>query len=598
MSSKLLSPQRGSKGNQRTWSAPALFSHSPEFSHSPSRDKIQTLFKQFERDPLETLFNACAHGKTSVVESILAESQARARVDINSRNGKGAPGFTPLALAIKNRHLKVAGLLVEAGANVDESDPQGNTALHLALLNPANGDNGLLLQLIDSMIEKTKMIDHQNDLGNTPLLLAVHNSCSTDPNERICYEAVVRSLLDRGANVNLKNKYHESPLIIAAKEGSLDVVSNFLERPEVEIDATDKSGGTPLYYAALYNHHAICERLVQCGASLQTTTEQGKTPLSVAMDPKIRKLLEDYDPSSRHWKWLVPLEDLEIKDIVLGEGKFAKCMLGKLYGTYVAVKKYKLTKPEAMQQFQYEVGLMSDIRHPNVLLFLGACFSGNHLCILTEYLPVGPLRKYLKRVQASQGKGPTENPTTPQLSRNLLFKFAITTATGMAWLHSRKPVLLHRDLHANNILLTTSLECKVADLGLSQIEVHSTLRAGDQMFYQRTNPPEVWKGDKYSTASDIYQYGMVLYEMLFLGEKATQDIDFETLTLAYNQDVLELMKRCVREQPWERPASFIDIVDTLESMQHDVDPTDRAILEAKRRVAVDEASCADGDYIE
>jgi hypothetical protein len=459
-----------------------------------------------------------------------------------------------------------------------------------------------------------------------------------------------------------------------------------LNQPNVEIDILDKFGNTPLYYAALNSFHEICQKLAESGANLRLENEQGKTPLSVATDSQVRKILEDYDPRSKHWKWLIPLEDLEIRaSELLGEGKFSKCVLGKLYGkrkplspllssslslltsysstlaflsfslprpiallslyslcscllcppssltsislpflgTYVAVKQYKFTKSASIEQFQHEVGLMSEIKHPNVLLFLGAGFSqkNNQLCIITEFLRngkkpssssftfshpgsfflppflpcflsvlndlsfspflafgdssyssnltltlglSGSLRRYLESNML------VIKTTTGFLNRHLLYKFAITTARGMAWLHSRKPVLLHRDLHANNILLTPSLECKVADLGLfpfsssphlspltshlspltpspsvshtpfvfhaglSQIELN-TSRTEDHIFYQRTNPPELKKGDKYSTASDIYQYGLVLYELLYL-EKAGQEIEFESLELQNMKD--------------------------------------------------------------
>ena len=105
-----------------------------------------------------------------------------------------------------------------------------------------------------------------------------------------------------------------------------------------------------------------------------------------------------------------------------------------------------------IQSFNHEVGIMSDIKHPNLLvflgltyvdqqkinLFLGACFHNPHLCIITEYLPMGSLRNFIER---------------NTLRWSQLLKFAITTARGMAWLHSRAPVVLHRDLHSNNILV-------------------------------------------------------------------------------------------------------------------------------------------------
>jgi serine/threonine protein kinase len=131
---------------------------------------------------------------------------------------------------------------------------------------------------------------------------------------------------------------------------------------------------------------------------------------------------------------------------------------------------------------------MSDIKHPNVLLFLGACNESSHLSIISgtkaifslltciEYLPIGSLRRYLDKdtIRWSQ-----------------ILKFAVSTARGMAWLHSRSPVVLHRDLHSNNILVTDNLECKVADLGLSQIQGQKYLSS---TIYKRIVAPEILKG--------------------------------------------------------------------------------------------------------
>ena len=73
------------------------------------------------------------------------------------------------------------------------------------------------------------------------------------------------------------------------------------------------------------------------------------------------------------------------RDHPIGEGKFSTCYRGQLHGTPVAVKvlKVKNVNDSIMQSFNHEVGLMSDIKHPNVLLFLGACFHDPHLCIIT-----------------------------------------------------------------------------------------------------------------------------------------------------------------------------------------------------------------------
>jgi len=224
----------------------------------------------------------------------------------------------------------------------------------------------------------------------------------------------------------------------------------------------------------------------------------------------------------------------------------------------VKVLKVKNVNDSIMQSFNHEVGLMSDIKHPNVLLFLGACVLDQFLCIITEYLPVGSLRDYLDR-------------HTPKWSQ--ILKFAITTARGMAWLHSRTPVVLHRDLHTNNILVTENLECKVADLGLSQIQGQKHLST---MMYKRIIPPEILKGEMCSKQSDVFSFGLILYELLTGGKKADhssikQLSNFSKLTFGPDAETgvntyIELFKSCTSQSPENRPL-FEDILECLDVLQ-------------------------------
>jgi hypothetical protein len=102
-----------------------------------------------------------------------------------------------------------------------------------------------------------------------------------------------KALIQRGADVNLRNNFRESPLAIAAKNGNIALVTLCLEKG-VEVDAADKHGNTALFYAAQYNRVDICELLLERGANLLVKNQQGKKPLDVATDPRVRKLLEDY----------------------------------------------------------------------------------------------------------------------------------------------------------------------------------------------------------------------------------------------------------------------------------------------------------------
>lgn len=101
---------------------------------------------------------------------------------------------------------------------------------------------------------------------------------------------------------------------------------------------------------------------------------------------------------------------------LLGEGKFGKVYKGNLYGSPVAIK--VLNQPINLYEFEVEVGIMGSIRHPNICLFMGACFEPEY-CVVMEYLPVN-----LKQIASS-------------LTFDKILDYAIDIAKGMAWLHSR-----------------------------------------------------------------------------------------------------------------------------------------------------------------
>jgi hypothetical protein len=100
----------------------------------------------------------------------------------------------------------------------------------------------------------------------------------------------------------------------------------------------DCNGNTPLHKAASGGHKDIVEILIEEGANLREVNDNGQKPLDVSATPQIRKILEDYDPGVKSWKWETDFSALRIDKEPIGEGKFSIVYTGKLYGTPVAVK--------------------------------------------------------------------------------------------------------------------------------------------------------------------------------------------------------------------------------------------------------------------
>ncbi|XP_052621961.1 probable serine/threonine-protein kinase SIS8 isoform X2 [Lactuca sativa] len=162
--------------------------------------------------------------------------------------------------------------------------------------------------------------------------------------------------------------------------------------------------------------------------------------------------------------------DCEIawEDITLGEriglGSYGEVYRGDWHGTEVAVKKFldQEVTVESLEEFKSEVGIMKRVRHPNVVLFMGAITRAPHLSIVTEFLPRGSLYRLIHR-------------PNNQLDIRRRLRIALDAARGMNYLHNCTPVIVHRDLKSPNLLVDKNWVVKVCDFGLSRMKYSTFL---------------------------------------------------------------------------------------------------------------------------
>ncbi|KAK7351445.1 hypothetical protein VNO77_10921 [Canavalia gladiata] len=192
----------------------------------------------------------------------------------------------------------------------------------------------------------------------------------------------------------------------------------------------------------------------------------------------------------------------------IGEGGYGpvfKCLLDH---TPVAVKVLRPDAAQGRSQFQREVEVLSCIRHPNMVLLLGAC--PEYGCIVYEYMPNGTLDDCLFR------KG-----NKPPLPWQLRFKIAAEIGTGLLFLHQTKPEpLVHRDLKPANILLDRNYVAKISDVGLARLvppsvadsvtQYHMTSAAGTFCYID----PEYQQTGMLGVKSDIYSLGIIFLQIL------------------------------------------------------------------------------------
>ncbi|ONL93808.1 Serine/threonine-protein kinase EDR1 [Zea mays] len=190
-----------------------------------------------------------------------------------------------------------------------------------------------------------------------------------------------------------------------------------------------------------------------------------KSPLDRFMDTSlpsrnldVRSQRLDFDDVS---ECEIPWEDLVIGERI-GLGSYGEVYRADWNGTEVAVKKFldQDFYGDALDEFRSEVRIMRRLRHPNIVLFMGAVTRPPNLSIVSEYLPRGSLYKILHRPNCL-------------IDEKRRIKMALDVAKGMNCLHTSVPTIVHRDLKSPNLLVDNNWNVKVCDFGLSRLK-HST----------------------------------------------------------------------------------------------------------------------------
>ena len=120
-------------------------------------------------------------------------------------------------------------------------------------------------------------------------------------------------------------------------------------------------------------------------------------------------------------------------------------------------------------QFVREIHIMSNLRHPHVLEYIGAVLSAPHICLVTECASRGSLKSILRSSRSLSWR--TEKR-----------RYLIQICSGMNYLHTRENSVLHRDLKADNCLVTKDYLVKVSDFGLSRVvpREKAKVRSGEE----------------------------------------------------------------------------------------------------------------------
>jgi len=281
--------------------------------------------------------------------------------------------------------------------------------------------------------------------------------------------------------------------------------------------------------------------------------------------------------------WKVDFNDLEIGE-QLGQGSIGKVFKGKWRGLTVAIKEIHHTANE--DQIQEELSLLIKVRHPNLTLFMGiACPTSEKLCIISEHMSRGNLYSVL-------------HDKNLKLDWKRRIMMALDTARALNYLHCSKPPILHKNLNSINILVDKELVTKVSDYGLEKLRI-AAKKSGVY-----TQPlwvaPEIFKKNKFTKSTDVYSFGIILWEILtrktpYQGKikannniKAIQEISSgmrPEIPMKTPPRYADLMARCWHADSSRRP-TFQMIVDELVEMEKEkVDITAFEEIEIKVQTA-------------
>ena len=216
--------------------------------------------------------------------------------------------------------------------------------------------------------------------------------------------------------------------------------------------------------------------------------------------------------------WAVRFDELALGD-VLGTGSFAKVYVARWHGTEVAVKLFHLANADVadtqifssmlLPKIKAEADLLASIRHPHIVGFIGMCMEPP--CVVIEHCSRGSLYKLLERAKSDPA-------LAAELTWSRRLRMVVDAAAGMGHLHARSPAILHRDLKSPNLLVDSSWRVKVSDLGLSRLveeaATATTIGSTAASMNPRWVAPEVLEGNDWVLASDVYAFGVVLWELL------------------------------------------------------------------------------------
>jgi serine/threonine protein kinase len=351
----------------------------------------------------------------------------------------------------------------------------------------------------------------------------IHDCWKDSPSERLSAQRIVRDLSQILYEVyNEKRHNNYTQLNESTMKKDKGIYNKFLSR--------FGSSGNLSLRSSIMSSKTV---LTGLGSSSDLVSLSSRNPYDIALP-------QDSDA------WIIEANQLSLdQGKLLGQGCYGeviKAVLTKWSGLQTEVVAVKRMNPTinhhlGTKDMRREIEIMKQLNHKNVVEIKGVV-EDPHIMLVMEYLELGSLSSYLRvrRDRTSTGK---------ELDTQPLKKFAMDIVDGMIYLESKS--IIHRDLAARNVLVAAPDHVKISDFGLAQVISGEYYKIQtERSLPLRWYAPESIKYGTFSHKSDVWSFGVTLWEMYSFGKEP------QYVTAADDSCLLEVLERKIR-LPAEEP---------------------------------------------
>eukprot|EP01122_Echinamoeba_exundans_P010444 TRINITY_DN3914_c0_g3_i1.p1 TRINITY_DN3914_c0_g3~~TRINITY_DN3914_c0_g3_i1.p1 ORF type:complete len:778 (+),score=208.17 TRINITY_DN3914_c0_g3_i1:126-2459(+) len=484
-------------------------------------------FNSFGETPLhQAVFNRS-------LKNVIGDLLVKAGADPNLASGANE---TPLHYAVRMGREDVVKFLVGAGAKMDIKNKEGKTAFDVAI---DEGHKELEEALVDmkdlvEWLESAGLVEYREALVNNDITMFIIPELSDDILKKILPDANDRARILAEAT-KLTNSDDTNPELAKRKQKLLKQLAmrkqESVLRASLRESARKRLGTSGKETSPSPSRPALVSKLT--AQNLKDATSKTANP-STASDIA----------------WEIDPRDLEFERS-LGMGSSGEVFEGKYLGNRVAIKVLKTNNlEEEIEEFKKEFQVLVAIGSPNIIKFFGASLSGK-LSMVMEFCSRGSLYDVL-------------NKKDFVFDWDRFFSLTREVVKGVEALHVNDPSVLHRDLKTLNVLVSDDWHAKVCDFGLSRFNTGSNLSTlakcrGTYAYIA----PEVYNCEKFTTKSDIYSVGVIIWELVYriltgkylrpFGEFKHLQFDFQILIQACKMNLRPTI-------PANTPQSLVDLI--------------------------------------